>query len=112
VYSYFFPNLFMVTLTNTTPAHTVGPWTLAPNDSGFIRDGRKNIGVAQVNAGVAEWEANARLIAMAPEMLGKLKDCANELELVWRSLGQKRSNSFVDEARKIIAKAEGRSLSA
>lgn len=50
-------------------------------------------------------EANARLIAAAPDLLMHLKDCCMELEAVWKSLGQKRSNSFVDDARKIISKA-------
>ena len=52
-------------------------------------------------------EANARLIAAAPELLTKLKALVNELASAFEA-GSARA-FVLDEAKKAIAKAEGRS---
>jgi hypothetical protein len=55
--------------------HTPGPWTVDGSDvhaSGFI--------VAQVSWRLEEWEANARLIAAAPELLKALEPFAALLQ--------------------------------
>ena len=61
--------------------HTPGPWTVVDNDKSFdIHSPRGNplaeVGRLACGGGA---EANARLIAKAPEMLDVLKDCASML---------------------------------
>lgn len=50
----------------------------------------------------AENSANARLIAAAPEMLQLLKDA-----VAFLPLNDPQTRGFYDDARKLIAKAEG-----
>jgi hypothetical protein len=54
----------------------------------------------------AERDANARLIAAAPDLLAALKKCLNFIENVDANFGTKISAA--DDARAAIAKAEGR----
>ena len=54
------------------------------------------------------WDANARLIAAAPELLEALKDAANNLELIQLQRGENSLTKWiVVQARAAIAKAEG-----
>jgi hypothetical protein len=52
-----------------------------------------------------EGEANARLIAAAPELLETLKDMVGQYSLCNETLGEKRT---LENARAAIAKAEGK----
>lgn len=64
-------------------AHTPGPWYIAPNwkrgDQGFrhaiAKDSEGHGWFISFVANAAEAEANARLIAAAPELLAMLKRC-------------------------------------
>ena len=90
--------------------HTPGPWEITEDDYGdehwFGGDGNGQIQVNEwVNGGCKKhpemWgklQAEARLIAAAPEMLEALKDAVRDSE----SPGQ-----WLDEARAAIAKATG-----
>jgi hypothetical protein len=78
-----------------------------------VPDGGLWSAVVEVNANglgsrtvkVKEAEANARLIAAAPELLAAVRDCVEWLESV--PLGDAPNRSVV-AARAVIAKAEGR----
>ena len=86
--------------------HTPGPWKvkmhLGSNRDGSIVNQQEH-GVALVwgRAGNEMFEANARLIAAAPEMLSELKACLITLHKA--RLSAKRQNAIM----KIIAKVEG-----
>lgn len=89
--------------------HTPGPWEFFSTDVG--------IGVTAPTADVAhcggfdtrrareEEEANAHLIAAAPDMLEALKSCEQRLTMQSYRLNE----NLIGELRAIIAKAEGRS---
>ena len=47
--------------------HTPGPWVKSPS-SGFIRQTLHGWNIVEVNKNVDNWQADARLIAKAPEM--------------------------------------------
>lgn len=54
---------------------TPGPWTLSPKSGRFvIGSDQEPIYTAHTGRGLDEVEANARLIAAAPEMLAALED--------------------------------------
>lgn len=98
-------------------AHTPGPWFVDANGKVWRRDPRdlyENGGgvagdhpVATVHRGWPRWEdgfpveANARLIAAAPELLEFAKE--------WLSRQGSDDNYMTAKARATIAKAEGRS---
>jgi len=109
--------------------HTPGPWELGPSfedEPGevdvMVRPVRENGVIALAIARPehrteAEAEANARLIAAAPELLAKLETCAHELveatAFAVRTVpnGQHnagRWNTAVAEARDAIHKAVSR----
>lgn len=93
--------------------HTSGPWkTHLCNDTSII-DGEGN-DIAQVSGDYenpAVWpvmEANARLMAAAPELLEALKELADLFDDFVE--GKYRPDSFTSQpARAAIARAEGRS---
>lgn len=93
--------------------HTPGPWFVgAQNDGLYIIDGQPSPApydgpiprehgpnvVARPNFALAGYEANAKLIAAAPEMLAALKFYAEYFD----------DEALGDAARGAIAKAEGR----
>lgn len=96
---------------NTKQTHTPGPWAYAhsgPVMQGYsqpfavAQKGERNLiaGVfGDVKGGVAVTEANARLIATAPELLEALKDARFAL------YGDGPGNPKIDN---VIAKAEGK----
>ncbi|TIM16229.1 MAG: hypothetical protein E5Y67_03280 [Mesorhizobium sp.] len=110
-----------------TAKHTPGPWFVgAQNDGLYIIDGPPSPApydgpipreygpnvIATPNWGVAEYEANARLIAAAPEMLAALKTVLDDLMTFHDSTGQ-GERALSEEAHSklltAIAKAEAAS---
>ena len=101
--------------------HTKGPWEITKTCEvidGFDFEGVKKINGwgyhLYKNETDIEAEANARLIAAAPEMLEALIELVAEFEEKNRELADKENYSYYPEsggivfARIIIAKAEGR----
>ena len=103
----------------TSPAHTPGPWDVEPKGSRHFVDGADGLTVAYLDrAGVrerSEIEANARLIASAPELLEALAGCADALREAGKDFAQAnklavRPNLYElheRSARAAIAKARG-----
>lgn len=60
--------------------------------------------VPPIDSDGSEGEANARLIAAAPELLAVLKDL---LEISRNDSDHPKHDSYYDEARAVLAKAEG-----
>jgi len=105
--------------------HTAGPWHIGPFDRDnqiFSDNGRMRLEtggttlypIATVNDGWdnTEDEANARLIAAAPELLAALKECVPWLESMPLATGDQplRNKAARDlyNAQAAIAKAEGK----
>ena len=81
--------------------YTKGPWGIMKGDHGpMIFSGECGRGVAMLARQVttAEREANARLIAAAPELLEALEELLAETWI---------NGAFADKARAAIAKAKG-----
>ena len=118
--------------------HTPGPWKTSraklPSDGAYdyaigADFGGQTLAIAEAFGRVddniylyPDAEANAHLIAAAPDMLEALKECADDLQseideryppfiLEYPGFVQKRNNDMeiVIKARAAIAKAEGRS---
>lgn len=95
--------------------HTPGPWSVSPADDTVVIDAmRREVAAIDGDYNTPDtWpqmEANARLIAAAPEMLDSLKDCVRMLEAVRYTAGLgKHQMERVERAKAAIAKAEGRS---
>lgn len=98
--------------TNKTEAgamskHTPGPWMVegctvyALNDDGYNRFSAL---VQDAHTPVDELEANARLIAAAPELLSLLKEARSTLEM-WKDVAP--AVSLCADIDKAIAKARG-----
>jgi hypothetical protein len=97
-------------------AHTPGPWVVGPVDDTVVthlgRDGVR-YEIAAIDGDYNspdEWptmEANARLIAAAPDMLDALKALLFELDERF-PYGWLRRLDCLPKARAAIAKAEGR----
>lgn len=92
--------------------HTEGPWRVDDNGRDVRAGGRGGLFVARAyeieqdeppyGADVQQWEANARLIAAAPDLLAALKRSLNWLASY---PGGCASNAY-DAARAAIAQAE------
>lgn len=104
-------------MTQTAKAqHTPGPWQIVRHNHRIIvqdEDGRFQL----ADAGLADnrvAEANARLIAAAPEILEALRRAAKRLEAVLRFHGAGQpeaafeTHADLQAAHFAIAKAEGR----
>lgn len=110
--------------TATEVKHTPGPWELQllpPTGTSMTYIGirqaetRKSVGYAQSSESADIAEANARLIAAAPELLEALRAAESALRwAVQESAGKVRREivggwlHHADECRSVIAKAEGR----
>lgn len=106
-------------------AHTPGPWFLWENTAGdgrwFIASGpegepRSHVVVSPDDgwdSGYTDFEerhANARLIAVAPELLAELQNIANADPSKWEPDVRDQFRQWAqNRARVVIAKAEGRS---
>jgi hypothetical protein len=99
--------------------HTPGPWevgTPGNGEPGYIYCNNSLGSAVAIAYGMplaltvfsrAEEEANARLIAAAPELLAALKKCA--AVCAGETLSKSAITSALDAARNAIAAAEGRS---
>lgn len=99
------------------PTHTPGPWTLKPN--GVISGGKpiqlpNGEAVQQVAMATylddGDREANARLIAAAPELLEALRNAATLLNAIAPLMERQGSHDYRHGANLVaaaIAKAEG-----
>ncbi len=87
--------------------HTPGPWDVEPKGSRHFVDGADGLTVAYLDrAGVrerAEIEANARLIAAAPDLLAALYLIATDQSAIYSGANAHIGNI----ARAAIAKATG-----
>jgi type VI protein secretion system component VasF len=79
--------------------HTPGPWTLIDDYGRFDVDSARH-NVCSVSNHDPRHEANARLIAAAPELLAALKELCS-------APNKKRPERVWEEARAAIVKAEG-----
>ena len=90
--------------------HTPGPWDVEPKGSRHFVDGADGLTVAYLDrAGVrerSEIEANARLIASAPDLLNLLTAAGRLEELTGEKLAV-YARTFAALARAAIAKATG-----
>lgn len=93
--------------------HTPGPWTAEQTDDAgrwFITAGYENIVSAQYGNPLSE--ANARLIAAAPDLLAALRDLFDQCAMVRKHWGDGSNQAEADNAiragQAAIAKAEGR----
>ena len=87
-------------------SHTPGPWEVFESHTGpYVIDSAEQAAVCKL-----EWcleaEANARLIASAPELLSVLKRLCAKFGV--DDDGWPRDGTELREARSAIAKAEGR----
>ncbi len=87
--------------------HTPGPWTYSDDGLGFsvhhIHDDAKGRVVAKTRERFDGDEANARLIAAAPEMLDALRDILPAAEWELESLRDQESDES-EKAARILAK--------
>jgi len=93
--------------------HTPGPWTLVEHDRDFfvLPDGDDNGCITEIpNRGNGrnydENQANARLIASAPDLLLLLKQAVARVEIA-NAEGNPILSAWLQDARAALAKAEG-----
>ena len=95
----------------TRPSHTPGPWDVEPKGSRHFVDGADGLAVAYLGwAGVrerSEIEANARLIAAAPELLEALERISTAYDETLRHPIAAPLLQAIYGARAAIAKAKG-----
>ena len=94
--------------------HTPGPWKVSPVLPGYYEWVRNSDGHLVADCASIlpseECEANAALIAAAPEMLGALEDLVHDIEVYEFEGDFEDDDDFkttVDKARAAIAKARG-----
>lgn len=98
----------------SAPKHTAGPWKVVDNEWEMdIVSPRTNVyeeyTIATVRTG--NHEANARLIAAAPELLEALKQTVGQFKFKWPSLPTEYRMWIAELSEQIeaaITKAEGR----
>ena len=91
-------------------AHTPGPWTILPNTPHFVRAMHPTEGmqpVATVYHFDGELDANARLIAAAPELLEALERISTSYDETLRHPIAAPLLQSIYAARAAIAKARG-----
>lgn len=90
--------------TKTNPTHTPGPWTSYGDQAPQRIVDTRSRDVATVHCSLPVWEANARLIAAAPEMLEALRWAYTCLP---SEPGEEPTGPLADQIRAAIAKATG-----
>lgn len=94
---------------NNTGKHTPGPWKMG-EDGEVLTDSPNEFLVAMSNIHRPQYEANARLIAAAPELLEALKDAKETLENAGdeqRRILDARWDA-IDILNDVLSRAEGR----
>lgn len=85
--------------------HSPGPWSA---DDRHICDARRNVvarahwDINEADGSAARWEADARLIAAAPEMLALLRELADAIGQADRG-----EPDVEDRARALLARIDG-----
>lgn len=82
--------------------HTSGPWVVL-HKSGIFPDGNTSLAVGTAERHREGWEANARLMASAPDLLAALKQFVAHYPHGINSM----LDDACSDARDAIAKAEG-----
>lgn len=87
-------------------AHTPGPWLLSSSGV-HVRKTARGFNICDLNDALppGEWEANARLIAAAPELLAALRALVPDAEAWMKASGHTYQTSPLLAARAVIAKA-------
>jgi hypothetical protein len=100
-------------MTQTAQQHTPGPWKFISTSTRFELNDAENFPVLRINGGMVPTEANAKLIAAAPELLQELRGAWLMLH-AW--LGSRPAEHgphpevecAIKSIETVIAKAEGR----
>lgn len=90
-------------------AHTPGPWLHGKSSDDIITPNGVGIASPCENYDEDQWQADARLIATAPELLAALRDVLPLAEAYLRHAPAHPDNGRLADARDAIAKATGRS---
>ena len=90
----------------TKTKHTPGAW-IYQKGTNTIRSEKENYWLATMDSwdGAVNHEANAHLIAAAPELLEALKGI---IEIGKRDMSNQKYDSYFEYAKQAIAKAEGK----
>ena len=91
------------------PEHTSAPWEMDTGTDGAVIYKLDTATIANVSTDLVAWEANARLIAAAPELLDALKRCYQIMEDIndVEDIDETYDNLLID-AKAAIVKAEGK----
>ncbi len=102
--------------------HTPGPWIVTKENGGGwpghriampgrMRDGARTVAITYRQNSEPEWvaedEANARLIAAAPELLEALEDIIEQADLTLFRIGPDLADSIRVFGKPAVAKAKG-----
>ena len=101
-------------------AYTPGPWACTKSKPRKVTAGgvlvcnaaiRNSATAAQNKTGkdLAEAQANARLIAAAPELVEALRECLPYVTQVWVQTGDAKTAVRHERARALLARIEGES---
>lgn len=86
--------------------HTKGPWEAKQGgDNHFTIEDKDNSYIAEISWRHFNNEANAKLIAAAPELLEMLKEAVERCEI---NNGEGEEDEFIEMFNATIAKAEGK----
>jgi len=91
-----------------TSKHTPGPWSIdGEGTNAMVRGADLTIVAVRHRLTGQTHEANARLIAAAPELLEALEDLVYLAEAAMREVGEYDIEAELADARAAIAKARG-----
>jgi hypothetical protein len=89
-------------------SHTPGPWIAKTRVFEMVVDAVGGGGICIVDCGPPDDVHNARLIAAAPDLLSELKkQCCTACKEMLGNPKPSEEECFCDDARIVIAKAEG-----